>query len=242
MPKTCIIIPCYNEAQRLDIVSFENFLSKEDDFALCFGDDGSTDDTMIILQRMQSNFPGRIFVVREELNVGKAEIVRKGINEMYSKAVFDYFGYFDADLSTPLEVALTFIGSLEQNRVQQIVFGSRIEKPGTVIQKNYFRHISGRTFAFLVNQYFHLTLHDTQCGAKIFRKEIVPLAFDEPFISRWLFDIEIMLRLRKQYSNDDSFIEEKALLLWVNKKGSKITLSDLLRLPVQLIKIKRNYK
>lgn len=242
MAKTCIIIPCYNEAHRLDIVFIENFLSKENDLALCFGDDGSTDDTMTVLQGMQLNFPGRIFIVSAEMNVGKAEIIRKGVNEMYSKAAFDYFGYFDADLSTPLEAALPFINFLEQNHLCQIVFGSRIDKPGTIIHKNYFRHFAGRTFSFLVNHYFHLTLYDTQCGAKIFRKEIVPLAFNQPFLSRWLFDIEIILRLRKYYSNGDTFIEEKALLLWVNKKGSKITLIDLLRLPAQLFSIKQKYK
>ncbi|MBI2731462.1 MAG: glycosyltransferase [Sphingobacteriales bacterium] len=241
MQGICIIIPCYNEASRLDENSFQQFLLERKEFSICFADDGSTDDTIRILNKIQSEFRGRVFIVRSGLNVGKAEIIRKAINEMSAEKVFEYYGYFDADLSAPLEAAIPFVDFLVKNKEKQIVFGSRIDKPGTVIYKNYLRHIAGRIFSLIVNNYFKLTLYDTQCGAKVLRREIVPVIFAEPFVSRWLFDIEIILRLRKHFGEDNIFVEETALLYWANKKGSKITLKDLLRLPSELVTIKKKY-
>ena len=241
MHKTCIIIPCYNEAHRIDAAAFENFLSKEKDFTFCFADDGSTDDTIKVLQQIQLGFKGRVFITRQEINNGKAAVVRKAVLEMNGLAQFDYLGYFDADLSTPLEASVEFVNFLEQNENYKIVFGSRIDKPGVVIKKLYYRYLAGRSFSLLVNRLFGLTLYDTQCGAKIFRKDIALVAFEEPFVSKWLFDIEIILRLRKAYSNADLFIKEEALLQWVNKKGSKITFNDLLKLPWQMLKMRKKY-
>jgi dolichyl-phosphate beta-glucosyltransferase len=242
MSRTCLIIPCYNEANRLDADAFAEFLSGAKDISICFGNDASTDGTLDVLQKIQSKYNERVFIVSHDKNRGKAEIVRKGVNEMYKLSRFDYFGYFDADLSAPLGACSGFIKYLEQNINCQAVFGSRIEKPGVVIKKIYLRHLAGRIFSLVVNYLFKLRLYDTQCGAKLFRKEIVPLVFNEPFISRWLFDIEIILRLRKFYLKDGGVIEEKPLLLWVNKKGSKITVADLLKLPKQMLEIKRRYR
>ena len=241
MPKTCLIIPCYNEADRLDILPFENFLSAAKNFSICFADDGSTDDTRNVLHSFQSKFPGRVFLVTQDINRGKAEIVRAGVNAMYALSEFDYLGYFDADLSSPLSEAFSLVNFLDSHSNCQVVFGSRISKTGAVIRKNYLRHFAGRLFSSMVNYYFNISLYDTQCGAKIFRKEIAPLAFDEAFLSRWLCDIEIILRLRKSFDDGDAFVSEYPLKTWINKKGSKIKLADLLKLPGELISIKKKY-
>lgn len=241
MPQTCLIIPCYNEAERLDLAAFESFISAEKEFAICFVDDGSTDDTVNLIETLQARYSTTIFLVKLKKNNGKAEAVRAGVNDINAKNLFDYFGYFDADLSTPLETAKEFVQALESNNSTVIIFGSRMPQQNAVIRKNYLRHLAGRCFSFVINLYFNLDLYDTQCGAKLFKKEIVPLGFEKAFVSRWLFDIEIILRLRKKYS-DRAFIKEVSLKQWINKKGSKIKLGDLFKLPAEMRKIKSTEK
>jgi glycosyltransferase involved in cell wall biosynthesis len=237
MPQTCLIIPCYNEAKRLDIAAFEKFLSTEKDFAICFVDDGSTDDTVNLLKSLQSRNPGKIFLIKLDQNKGKAEAVRAGVLQMNAKEQFDYFGYFDADLSTSLVTAKDFEQILATYKEVQILFGSRMPQQGALIRKNYLRHLAGRCFSVVINHYFNIDLYDTQCGAKLFRKKIVPLVFEKEFISRWLFDVEIILRLKKKYSGVKT-VKEIPLKQWINKKGSKIKLSDLFKLPAEMRKIK----
>jgi len=239
MSNACLIIPCYNEAARLDITCFENFLRENNCHTICFGNDGSTDSTSHKLRQLQEKFPLNVFVISSPVNIGKAEIVRLAINQMYRHKDFKYYGYFDADLSTPLDAALSLIEFLEKNQAFQLIIGSRIQQPGIEIHKNYFRHIGGRIFSLIVNSYFDISYYDTQCGAKIMRGNIVPLVFDEPFVSRWLFDIEIILRLRKKMFDDNLTVKEVPLKYWANKKGSKITFSDILKLPLEIKKIKK---
>jgi glycosyltransferase involved in cell wall biosynthesis len=241
MPQTCLIIPCYNEAERLDLAAFERFISTEKDFAICFVDDGSTDETINLLQLLQNKNPEQIFLVRLKENSGKAEAVRKAVTEMNSKQRFDFLGYFDADLSAPLSAATAFIQMLEDNSQLQIIFGSRLPVKGASIKKNYLRHLAGRCFSFIINHYFNIQLYDTQCGAKVFRSEIVPIVFEKKFISRWLFDIEIILRLRNFYGTDNR-VKEAPMNEWENQKGSKIKLSDLFKLPAEMRAIKKSIK
>lgn len=237
MPQTCLIIPCYNESERLDTAAFEDFISTEKDFALCFVDDGSTDNTVERIETLQLKNPAKVFLLKLKKNSGKAEAVRTGVEQMTLKNQFDYLGYFDADLSTPLRTAKEFVQILELNKSTVIVYGSRMPQRDAVISKNYLRHLAGRCFSFVINHYFHIDLYDTQCGAKLFRKEIVSPVFEKEFVSRWLFDIEIILRLRKKYSGVE-MIKEVPLKQWINKKGSKIKLGDLFELPAEMQKIK----
>ncbi|HET9057146.1 MAG TPA: glycosyltransferase [Chitinophagaceae bacterium] len=241
MSKVCLIIPCYNEASRLNTAAFENFLLTERNYAICFVDDGSDDKTVSLLQVLQTKFPGQIFLIRMDINAGKAEAIRKGVSKMYSNGRFDYLGYFDADLSTPLSVAINFVRLLQRNDQLQIIFGSRRLVKETSIKKNYLRHLVGRCFSFFINYYFTISLYDTQCGAKVFRSKIVPIVFERKFISRWLFDIEIILRLRNICGNDNT-VKEIPVKEWVNKRGSKIRFIDLLRLPTEMRAIKKSMK
>lgn len=241
MSSVCIIIPCYNESKRLNLHHFESFLSAHQNYSICFADDGSTDNTYQLLQQLQGLFPQRISLIKAATNSGKAAIIRMAINNMYSQTHFDYYGYFDADLSTPLTAAIPFVQLLDENPVLQMIYGSRITMPGVEIHKNYLRHLGGRTFSFIVNHYFKLTLYDTQCGAKVLRSEMVPVVFDTPFLSRWLFDIEIILRMRKKKLDDNVVIKEVPLHYWSNRKGSKITVADLFKLPLEMVRIKKHY-
>ena len=85
----------------------------------------------------------------------------------------------------------------------------------------------GRILATFISNMLNLAVYDTQCGCKIFKRELLPIAFKDPFLSRWLFDVEIFYRLKNHYSAEQlkSFSKEIPLASWVDQGGSKIKLS-----------------
>jgi glycosyltransferase involved in cell wall biosynthesis len=112
MPTAVIVIPCYNEAKRLDRAAFEQFAAEAPEVSYVFVDDGSVDDTKRILEELAARLPDRASVVALEENSGKAEAVRRGVNRALELRP-SYVGYWDADLATPLEVIPKFSGLLD---------------------------------------------------------------------------------------------------------------------------------
>jgi len=112
--------------------------------------------------------------------------------------------------------------------------GSRVKKLGSHIDRLFFRHVIGRVFATLFRIVFDIKTYDSQCGAKFFTKDLIKKLFAEPFVSSWLFDLEIIIR------ESEKKMIEYPLKNWQDKKGSKIlsfksmilVLSDLIRLRV----------
>jgi hypothetical protein len=80
-----------------------------------------------------------------------------------------------------------------------------------------------------------LPVYDSQCGAKLIRADLVPSVFDEPFTSRWLFDVEILARLRNRYGVDGvlRMVREVPLGTWTDVPGSKVRSGHMLRVPYE---------
>ena len=100
--KTCIIIPCFNEAGRFKAAEFRDFINKVSDIDLCFVNDGSVDNTLEKLTDLQCTRPERIKVVTYADNRGKAEAVRQGFLQMLALGEYQWVAFADADLATPL--------------------------------------------------------------------------------------------------------------------------------------------
>ena len=152
---------------------------------------------------------------------------------------FDYFGFIDADLATPLSQVDFLISQFNDDLI--MVFGSRIKLLNNNIERNIIRHYMGRIFATFVSILFKLEVYDTQCGAKFFRTSESSInLFKSPFISKWFFDIEIFLRLRKQsdYFEFQKNVKEIPLQEWIEKGNTKLSLSDFILTPFLLIKLK----
>ncbi len=243
--KTSIIIPCFNEGKRLQADVFVQFINQNPSYYICFVDDGSEDETLKVIHRIQqkSLFPQHVQVLALAENKGKAEAVRIGILHMLKDTSFDVFGYLDADLSTSLEEftqLTTILNSLETH----IVCGSRVKRMGAVIKRVGVRHYGGRILATMISWTLGLPFYDTQCGAKVFTREIATLIFDIPFHSRWLFDVEVFLRMKKYYGDQQiaSMIYEYPLLNWTHKNDSKLSWSDALIAPWQLLRLHFKYR
>jgi len=196
--KFALIIPCYNEESRLSIESYERFIVCNLHFTLFFVDDGSTDKTLNIIRQLSAQYLNRVIVLSLAKNSGKAEAVRQGMEKALSHQSYDYLGYWDADLATPLSEIYRF-EKIIQEESPWVVLGSRVPRAGAHIERAWHRHILGRSFATVVGIATGLPTYDTQCGAKFFKRDIVKLIFNTKFISNYLFDIEIFMRLKKEF-------------------------------------------
>lgn len=240
MSKVVLVIPCYNEADRLNIQAFQTFLKNQIDFHLLFVNDGSTDRTLEILTDLSSK-QDRISHLNLEQNGGKAEAVRRGIlhaNETFPNA--EYYGFLDADLATPLEEITRFHAILQSKPTFKIALGSRWKHLGAHIERSAFRHYMGRIFATLVSMLFKLSVYDTQCGAKLMRNVDISSLFSKPFVSAWFFDIEILCRYKAHFKTNDWAVEIP-LNIWREIGGSRIKMWDFITAPLELLKIKRHY-
>ena len=242
MERICIIIPCYNEAERFLTDDFLNFIRTSSDIDFCFVNDGSTDPTLEKLLNIQKQSPDRIEVVTYSDNRGKAEAVREGFLKMLALNRYQWLAFADADLATPLHEVERLIRIAQSEKEVMVVMGSRLAHLGGTIQRRFYRHITGRIFAWVVSLLFSLNAHDTQCGAKVFRTDLIAEIIQKPFISHWLFDIEMLLRVRNLHRNYNQIIREIPLNVWIEQGNSKIRFSHLLRMPFQLWKIYFEYR
>src|SRR3954447_10723757 len=97
-----VVIPCFNEAKRLQLQAFSTFLNRSPSITLVFVDDGSTDDTPLVLEQLRQLHPRQCCTLLLSLNVGKGEAVRRGMRVALRRRPM-MVGYWDADLATPLD-------------------------------------------------------------------------------------------------------------------------------------------
>src|SRR4051794_37362747 len=194
-PKTCIVIPCFNEESRIDLPAFESFLAASNDIQLVMVNDGSTDGTMSVLSSLAEQHPGRVRALDLGFNQGKAEAVRQGMLMALETPGVEYAGFWDADLATPLESIALFADVLDRRDDIDVVFGTRVALLGREIERKASRHYFGRIFATAAGLVLSMPVYDTQCGAKLFRnnKRCTSL-FERRFGSRWIFDVELVAR------------------------------------------------
>lgn len=246
MSTTIIVVPCYNEAQRLNVQAFKAFAAVHREIRFLFVDDGSRDRTRAVLEELAAEDPGAFALMGLERNSGKAEAVRNGILRALAERP-DYVAFWDADLATPLPSILSFREILDSRPEIEVVIGSRVKLLGRAIERRPIRHYLGRIAATLASMTLGLSVYDTQCGAKMFRStpEIAHV-FAEPFATHWVFDIEIFARLIR-YRRDhalpavDQVIYELPLDRWHDVRGSKVKGGDFLTGAMELFVIKRRY-
>lgn len=243
--KRLIVVPCYNEVDRLPVKEFLGLKEQEDTYVL-FVNDGSTDSTETIIETNFKETDGFYYLPLKE-NGGKANAVQVGMIHALSLNIsskLDYIGFFDADLATPLSEIDNFFRFEELFYSQsshdvKSIWGSRIYRCGAKIERSLMRHILGRFFATVSTLILGVQTYDSQCGAKFFKKEVVNPLFERPFISKWIFDLEIYMRLKEQNWE----VIEYPLKSWFDKKGSKIRLfNESFRVFRDLLKIRKEYQ
>ncbi len=241
-----LVVPCYNEAARLDVAAFRDGARAMPGLAYCFVNDGSRDRTLEVLQDLVRELPGRAAVLDLPRNSGKAEAVRQGLLTVLGWSV-KAAGFWDADLATPLSELPRFREVLAERPEVEVVIGSRVRLLGRRIERRAARHYLGRVFATGASLTLGLPVYDTQCGAKLLRA--TPRArelFATPFLTRWVFDVELLARYARSVREAAPPIEDRLyelpLLQWTDVAGSKVRPWDFVRSGLELIRIWRAYR
>ncbi|MGE0487999.1 MAG: glycosyltransferase [Vulcanimicrobiota bacterium] len=240
MSRTVLLVPCYNEQRRLVPGAFLEFVCAHADIELLFVDDGSQDDTPTILAGLCQQHKS-LSCLRLGRNQGKAEAVRQGFLKALERQP-DYIGYWDADLATPLEVAVDFRDFLDLHPQVELLLGSRVKLLGKSIERHLSRHYLGRIFATAVSVLMNLPVYDTQCGNKLMRTTpTVKEAMARPFVTNWIFDVELIARLlrcyRAQQRPELELLYEYPVPRWKDVEGSKVRPLDFVRAPLELWKL-----
>jgi dolichyl-phosphate beta-glucosyltransferase len=242
MPNATIVVPCYNEANRLDLDAFRSFVRRNGNVKFLLVNDGSRDRTQSILEQLAYSYPLQFSVLNLVENSGKAEAVRRGMIEAMTGEP-EFVGYWDADLATPLEAIPAFVAVLQRYQKISLVMGVRLPLLGHDIRRRPLRRWLGRMFSRVTALVVGLRTQDTQCGAKLFRATPeVQTMFSQPFDSRWIFDVELLARLICLRRETIEFpaatcIFELPLDAWEDVKGSKLKRGDFVKAIAELASI-----
>jgi glycosyltransferase involved in cell wall biosynthesis len=237
-----LVVPCYNEEKRLPVDAFRKFTLDGVQLDYLFVNDGSTDATARILESFRAENPSRISVLTLEKNSGKAEAVRRGMSAAMERSP-DIAGFWDADLATPLNELPLFVDIFNRRPEIQMVFASRVRLLGRSIKRKRSRHYIGRFGSTLISQSLGVEMYDTQCGAKLYRvDDTLRDIFSTPFVSKWIFDAEIIARFVKRRGKEAAVnaMYELPIREWRDVHGSKVKSRDFLRALTDLWKIHRS--
>jgi dolichyl-phosphate beta-glucosyltransferase len=241
---TWLVVPAYDEERRLRPDALLEAAEADPEIRFLLVDDGSADGTLALLRSLQAARPDRFDVLALPRNGGKGEAVRRGVLEALDGGAA-FLGYWDADLATPLSDATSFRDVLRGNPDVHAVLGSRVRLLGHPVDRGFARHVLGRTFATMASRLLRLPVYDTQCGAKLFRAgPHLRALFGEPFLSRWIFDVEILARWVREHRAGRappplSAIREEPVSRWTDPRGSKVRAMDFVRAARDLRRIRR---
>ena len=156
--------------------------------ALAFVNDGSTDNTGPMLDVLVQEDPS-IMVHHLRVNMGKGHAIRTAIEKMPLQGA--YVAFTDVDLPYGLGVIHEATAYLEKHKNTDIVIGSR--KKAHKKQYSHDRKVWSRVFRLFVPAKVR-KFSDTQCGLKVFRMPVAKDVFAHAQTSRWVFDVELLLR------------------------------------------------
>lgn len=238
-----VVIPCYNEELRLLGDEFRTFINSNLGYHLCFVNDGSTDKTLEVLEELRKGHEDHISIYDCEKNGGKAEAVRLGMLHLTKQEQFVYIGFLDADLSTDFEDFHDLVKTISNSKFK-VVSGSRMARMGADITKESARAIISKIINFIIRKTIGMEFNDTQCGAKIMSKDVIENTFQTKFITKCLFDVEIFMRMKKIYGDEETkkIVCEQPLKRWIHADGSKLSFKDSLKIVFQIGHIAIHYR
>jgi len=193
-PQLSIVIPAFNESARIE-ATLERVMTciseRGWDAEVLVVDDGSSDDTAVIVEQWTGVHP-RLHLVQNPGNRGKGYSVRNGLLQAAGNIVM----FTDADLSAPMEEAERLMAAIADGA--DVAIGSRwMDRTRQTIHQPLYRQVFGRCFNWITRTVMGLPFKDTQCGFKAFKREAAQVIFRLQTIERWGFDPEILFIARK---------------------------------------------
>lgn len=240
MTASCtVVVPCFDEEARLDPTVLDA-LAVATHATVLGVDDGSTDGTAAILEKLAARHPDRHRALLLGTNRGKGEAVRAGLLDAVAAGA-EVVAYCDADFATPPGEVGRLV-EVVRSAGADVALGSRVALLGSHIERSLVRHYTGRVFATAGSLLLGVPVYDTQCGAKAFRvTDRLRRALADPFVSRWAFDVELIGRLLGPDLDTAGFVEVP-LRAWRESDGSKMTARAALRAGADLVRIGRRLR
>jgi dolichyl-phosphate beta-glucosyltransferase len=226
-----IIIPAYNESQRLE-ATLEKVLAHVAKMGwqaeVIVVNDGSRDSTAEIVRRWSCRNPS-IRLVENPGNRGKGYSVRHGMME----ASGDVLLFTDADLSSPIQESEKLMAAIQQGA--DIAIGSRwLRSEMQTGRQPVHRQLFGRVFNLLLRVVLGLGFKDTQCGLKAFTRRAAYLIFPRQRIDRWGFDPEILFLAKRAGMQTVEVPVE-----WAHDERSKINpIRDGFKMFIELLRVR----
>lgn len=232
-----IIIPAYNEELRIakmlkayDLFFAEKAKSENFSYEFIVVINGSTDGTAALIHDLQHTIPCLSCIEIEER--GKGLAVAVGFTNALKRANA-IIGFVDADMATPPEAFYDLITNLDNYDgiiASRYIPGAEVTPPRPPLK----RWGSKLVFAPLVQILFRLQYHDTQCGAKLFKREVIEKIISSLRVKQWAFDIELLYLCRC-----NGFRIKELPTIWHEQEGSKLrTVRDGLQMIQTLVKLR----
>lgn len=215
--KVAIVMPAHNEEKRIGktlesyLIYFKHLkLELNLDFEIIVVLNNCSDNTKEVVE----NFICDELIILEFEKGGKGFAVIEGFKDSL-KRDNDFIGFVDADLSTPPNA---FYGLIRNISDYDGIIANRWDKKSKIdYARNFNRQLMSRVFNTLVRSLFFLNYRDTQCGAKLFKKELIEKIVNMLGSSEWSFDVDLLFYAKKEKAKIKSIPTE-----WYDKKGSKI--------------------
>ena len=241
MNSLSIIFPLFNEKNRLTNLfkKVKKFsMNTSYDIEYIFVNDGSTDKSLTLIKKFKKENIERIKIkiISYNTNKGKGYALKQGVLASNKKWILT----MDVDLSVSLEQINNWNQKKFIKNKECSYFGSRLNIDSKIITKKY-RAFTGTVFNFilrlLIKENF-LKVKDTQCGFKLYNKNVAKLVFKKIREYGYIHDVEILIILRKY-----NLKVYELPITWIHKDGSKINLiKDSIKMIAGLIRLKINYR
>jgi dolichyl-phosphate beta-glucosyltransferase len=213
MPFLSVVIPAYNEAERLPetLALVRDYVEQQDfETEVLVVDDGSTDSTVERVEEMMHRFP-QLKLIKNEKNKGKGGVVRQGM----LAAAGEYRLFMDADHSTAITEFDKFrplLGKFD------VIIGSRyLEKGSIKVKQPLKRRIISRMGNLLIQSLLLPGIVDTRCGFKCFTAKSAEEVFQYETVNGWAFDDEVLTITRER-----GFSIKEVPVDWYDAKESKL--------------------
>jgi glycosyltransferase involved in cell wall biosynthesis len=216
-PSLLLLIPAYNEEGRIGPVlrSYAEYVPKhyKGKFQLVVVLNGCRDNTLGVVQAVAAEYPIVTWVVYQD-PIGKGGALIEGLR---LAPLADLIGYVDADGATQPAAFLDLVDKMSN---ADCVIGSRW-LPGAVLHQiqSGQRQLASRCFHAIVEFFFHMRIKDTQCGAKVMRRQVVERIHDDLCIADMAFDVNLLFVI-----NRAGFKILETPTEWTDKQGSTVNL------------------
>jgi dolichyl-phosphate beta-glucosyltransferase len=236
-PSLSIVIPAYNEANRLpDTLRKveEHYSSSRLPVEIIVSVEPSADGTLALAETAAKFFPNLSVVTHHEKR-GKGFAVRNGMLQARGGLIF----FTDADLSTPLEDLDSSVALFQREPAIDVIVGNRQHPQSVIVQRqSLMRESMGKTFNGIVRLLAGLSISDTQCGFKGFRNRAAKEIFGRQQLDSFSFDVEVLLLAESM-----GFVIREVPVHWKNSPASRVrVVQDSLRMLRDVIAIRSRVK